>query len=127
MKQPFLLPILPVLAFLTLFFGVASAYADDAQTRMRERIPALDALRMAGKVGENNLGFLSARTDLSPEAAALLVAENSDRRAVYARLARATGETVEAVGRQRALRIARQARPGVWLQNIDGEWYQKQP
>lgn len=119
--------LLTFLALLTFFAGAVSAYADSAQDRMRERIPALDALRMAGKVGENNLGFLSARTDLSPEAAALLVAENNDRRAVYARLARASGETVEAVGRQRALRIARQARPGVWLQNAEGEWYQRQP
>lgn len=119
--------LLTFLALLTFFAGAVSAYADSAQDRMRERIPALDALRMAGKVGENNLGFLSARTDLSPEAAALLVAENNDRRAVYARLARASGETVEAVGRQRALRIARQARPGVWLQNAEGEWYKRQP
>ncbi|MCC5840147.1 MAG: YdbL family protein [Opitutales bacterium] len=119
--------LLSFLALLTLFVGAVSVYADNAQDRMRDRIPALDALRMAGKVGENNLGFLSARVDLSPEAAALLVAENNDRRAVYARLARASGETVEAVGRQRALRIARQARPGVWLQNAEGEWYQRQP
>ena len=58
--------LLTFLALLTFFAGAVSAYADSAQDRMRERIPALDALRMAGKVGENNLGFLSARTDLSP-------------------------------------------------------------
>ncbi len=118
-----------VFALLLLVPGAALLAQADAvaaaQQRMQERLAQIDALKAAGEVGEDALGYLSARTELGPRQAALVQAENADRRILYEAAARRTGQTVEEVGRQRALRIAELALPGVWLQRPGGEWYRK--
>ena len=61
--------------------------------RMQSRMAEVDALKQGGKAGENNRGFLEARSALSAQETAVMNAENSDRAAVYAELARQHGLT----------------------------------
>lgn len=102
--------------------------AEDAATinrRMAERLPALDALKERLVVGENNRGFVEARGPLSGSEGDIVAAENSDRGAVYALIARSQSTSAEAVGRARARQIADRSKPGLWLQAADGTWYRK--
>jgi len=93
--------------------------------RMSQRLPAIDALRDRGAVGENNRGFLDARGALSALDNKTMSDENADRSAVYAALAQQTGTSADQVGRARAKQIAQGSKPGVWLQRENGEWYKK--
>jgi uncharacterized protein len=107
---------------------LAAVAADDAATinsRMAERLPALDALKERLVVGENNRGFVEARGSLSGNDGEIVAAENSDRGAVYALIARSQSTSADAVGRARARQIAERSKPGLWLQGADGSWYQK--
>lgn len=106
-------------------FLVQSASAQAELQRMQERLPLVDELRLNGLVGENNVGLLDARGQLTAEQRAVVNAENADRLSLYRQIARNQGVSVQEVGRQRAIRIAAQARSGVWLQNPAGEWFQK--
>lgn len=116
-----------LLSFLILS-PLAATAADDAATinsRMAERLPALDALKERLVVGENNRGFVEARGSLSGNDGEIVAAENSDRGAVYALIARSQSTSADAVGRARARQIAERSKPGLWLQAADGTWYQK--
>lgn len=95
------------------------------QQRMKERVPAIDELKVNGLVGENNKGFLEARGTVDATAAALIQAENTDRQAAYVAIAGKTGMTPQAVGEGRAAQIAQRSAPGVWLQSPSGSWYKK--
>lgn len=99
--------------------------ASSPAERIRERLPEIDALKASGQIGESADGYLAAREALSAEARALVNAENSDRQALYAGIADRTGQTSEAVGIQRALRVFEMSAPGVWLKGPDGQWYRK--
>lgn len=92
--------------------------------RMQSRMAEVDALKQGGKVGENNRGFLEARGALSAQESAVVNAENADRGAVYAELARQTGGTPETVGKTRARKIASASAAGIWVQDEAGRWYQ---
>ncbi len=92
---------------------------------MEQRLPALDALKARGVVGENNQGFVEVRGAGDAEAAQLVAAENQDRTVVYANIAQRFGTTAEEVARKRAHKIVENSKPGVWLQSPDGAWYQK--
>ncbi|MCD8483230.1 MAG: YdbL family protein [Verrucomicrobia bacterium] len=118
-----------ILSYILLCFFLLSATvtlsAQAELQRMQERLPQTDALRLSGKVGENNRGLLEARTELTPEERAIVNAENADRISLYRQIARNQKRVRRGSGRQRAIRIAQQARSGVWLQNAAGEWLQK--
>ncbi|MCC5807843.1 MAG: YdbL family protein [Opitutales bacterium] len=118
-------PLRIVLSLFVLCALLGATLSASPVDRMRERQPAVDEMKLAGVVGENNLGFLEAREDLEDAREALLRAENADRREVYAMIARRTNSSAEEVGQQRAIRIAQQAREGVWLQDARGRWYRK--
>lgn len=107
------------------FAAVGLVRAQGARGRMEQRLPALDALRARGVVGENNQGFVEVRSGGDDAAAKLVAAENQDRTTVYANIAQKNGVTPDEVGRRRARKIAENANPGVWLQAPDGTWYQK--
>jgi len=96
-----------------------------AKARSVERLPHIDELKLEGKVGENARGYLAERKPLGPREAALVEDENEDRRILYASVAARTNESIDQVGKQRALRLAELAKEGIWLQNLDGIWYQK--
>ena len=92
---------------------------------MEQRQGEVDALRDRGAAGENNRGFLEARTSVNETEQKTISDENSDRRAVYTALAAQTGSDPNTVGRQRAQQIAIRSKRGVWIQDPAGGWRQK--
>ena len=118
------------LLFVVVAFGLGSAVvrAEDRKTvlaRMEQRLSDVDALKGRGVVGENNRGYLEARASLKGDEQGVVSAENSDRAALYASVAKEQGISVEQVGRGRAQKIAAGSKRGVWLQGNDNAWYQK--
>ncbi len=107
--------------------GVSGAMAQDLQTvkeRMKERLPVIDDLKSRGIVGENNKGFLEF-VGGNREKPEVVQAENADRAIVYQAIAKQQGVSPELVGQQRAKQLRELAKPGEWLQNEQGNWYQK--
>jgi uncharacterized protein len=92
------------------------------RARMEQRISQIDALKTSGVLGENNRGFLEVRSGDDQGVAA---AENADRAAVYAALAKKTGATADSVGKARAKQIAGASAKGVWVQAENGQWAKK--
>lgn len=92
------------------------------RARMEERIPSIDALKTRGVLGENNRGFLDVRSGDDQGVAA---AENADRAAVYAALAKKTGASADGVGKARARQISAASAKGVWVQAENGQWAKK--
>ncbi|MDJ0914673.1 MAG: YdbL family protein [Desulfobacterales bacterium] len=109
---------------LTSSFLVSSAMAEGIQARMKARLPVIKALKSEGIIGENNRGFLEFVGNKKKQAD-VMQAENKDRQKVYAAIAKKQGVTAEVVGKRRALQIMQNARLGEWLQNEQGQWYQK--
>jgi len=109
---------------LTVFAAGAFSSAEEIRARMLARLPEIIALKDKGLVGENNNGFLEF-VGQQKEAQAVVTAENQDREMVYQAIAKQQGTTVELVGKHRAIQIANKARPGEWLQDANGKWYQK--
>ena len=98
----------------------------DLHERFLQRRPALDALKTSGVVGENNQGFVELRGVADNKAVQLVKDENNDRTKAFAIIAQKDGTAVDEVGRERAQKIADKAKPGIWLQAVDGTWSQKQ-
>ncbi len=99
--------------------------AADIRRRMEQRLPAIDALKAEGAVGENNRGYLEVPPAGKAATGAVLADENRDREAVYALIAKQTGATPEAVGKARARQIAAGSKSGVWIQEENGQWKKK--
>lgn len=104
------------------------AWAQDLgaiKTAMLARKASVDALLATQAAGENNRGFVEAIKAVPVADAAVVAAENSDRRAVYEAIAKKTGATVEVVGQQRAAEIAAKAAAGTMIQSPKGNWIAK--
>ena len=117
---------------ITLFTAVCllavSAFAEsagDIRKRMEQRLPQIDALKSQEVVGENNRGYLEERKTGVTGASGVAAAENSDREAVYALIAKQTGATSDSVGQARAKQIAANSHAGVWVQDASGKWIKK--
>jgi hypothetical protein len=106
------------------FLFSASALGGDIKARMKARLPAIVQLKAAGIVGETNQGLL-AFVGVETQQQDLVAAENEDRKTVYAAIAKRQGTTADVVAKRRALQNAERARPGEWLQDAAGKWYQK--
>ena len=98
---------------------------DQVKQRMKANLPAIAKLKKAGRVGENNKGYLVPRTKLDEKATALVKTENQDRKFVYRLLAKRAGVTLEKVQSIRAKQIRERSAAGLWLQVPDGRWYRK--
>lgn len=105
--------------------GLQAQNLGAVKQRMAQRLPAVDALKDRGAVGENNRGFLEARAALSGGESGTVSAENADRAEVYGALAQQTGSSSDQVGRARAKKIAETSKAGVWLQDESGNWRRK--
>lgn len=103
---------------------LAADGAAEAKARMRDRVGAIDRLKLAEAIGENNRGYLEVRKP-EGDAAAVADAENRDRAIVFAETASRTGSTADAVGRAFAKQVAAASAPGVWIQREDGTWVKK--
>jgi len=114
--------------FTALCLLTISAFAEsaaDIRRRMEQRLPQIDALKAAEHVGENNRGLLEVRGSGTAEAGGVVAAENSDRGAAYALIAKETGASADSVARARAKQIASNTRSGVWVQDEAGAWKKK--
>ncbi|HWA24772.1 MAG TPA: YdbL family protein [Lacunisphaera sp.] len=107
--------------------AVAAFAASEAELkqRMDQRLTQIDALKAAEAIGENNHGLLEVRPAGKGDAASVVAAENQDREAVYALIAKKAGASAESVARARAKQIAANSRPGVWVQDESGTWKKK--
>ena len=113
-----------VLSLSLLLFVVPAGAQTTIKERFKQRLPIIEKMKAQGIVGEDHLGFLQFIGD-KQENAALVAAENKDRRQVYQAIAQREGSSIELVGRLRAKQIAAKADPGEWLQHKSGEWYRK--
>ena len=108
--------------------GVSFVHAADlgaVKARMEQRLAAVDALKDRKAVGENNAGYLEARSALGAPEQKTVSDENADRREVYAAIAAQQQISVDQVGKARAQKIAAASKRGVWLQGADGAWHEK--
>jgi uncharacterized protein YdbL (DUF1318 family) len=116
---------IPLALLLTLLAGVAAAQSlSDIKERMKDRLPEISDLKARGIVGENNTGFLEFVGD-KKEKEGVVEGENADRAAVYQHIAQQQGASAALVGKRRAAQIRQTAPSGVWLQDENGEWFQK--
>jgi uncharacterized protein YdbL (DUF1318 family) len=106
---------------------LVQAESAELKGRFLQRKPLLENMKAQGWIGENNLGFLSFRgaAGQSKENIQVVQAENEDRKTVYAEISAKVNTGVEEVGKRRAAQIAALAAVGQWLQDADGNWYQK--
>ncbi len=93
--------------------------------RMSDRLPSLDALKLSGHLGENNIGYLEARKELAAEQETLVSAENGDRKTIYSIIAIKTYTTTKKVGQHRSRMLSQRSVKGVWLQSEKGDWHRK--
>ena len=116
--------------FSALFLLAALGLAESAELKERflQRKPLLEKMKNQGWIGENNLGFLTFRgaAGKSEENMKTVQAENEDRKTVYAEISAKVNTAIEEVGKRRAAQIATLAAAGQWLQDAEGNWYQKQ-
>jgi uncharacterized protein YdbL (DUF1318 family) len=102
-----------------------------ANQSRRERRPSLREWKSRGCVGETNQGTLVAQPGdgCGPEVAALIQAENADRRVIYEAFMKENNIPASDRPRvQSAFAKARQerSRPNDWVQLEDGQWVRKQ-
>ena len=107
-----------------LIFTGLNGQAASVKDRMLARIPTINGLKDKGLVGENNKGFLEFRTGAKPEQK-LINNENSDRKSVYAAIAKKQKVDSSLVGQRRAKQISEIGKKGHWFQKPDGTWYKK--
>lgn len=110
----------------------------DLKARMKGRYATLSALRDAGKIGETHTGevalvetkFGQEKVDPkkkdSPTLAAVVAAENQDRKKLYALIATQAKVKPTDVGVQNAIRNFRNASPQHKLLLRSGKWITKQ-
>jgi uncharacterized protein YdbL (DUF1318 family) len=105
-------------------FVVTISHSASIKEQMAARIPAINALKDQGVVGENNKGFLEYRSGGNQQQE-LIKAENTDRAAVYKAIGINQGASPVLVGERRAKMIAENGQAGHWFQKADSSWYKK--
>lgn len=109
---------------ISVFIAGTAVSAENIKSRMKTRLPDIVALKKKGIIGETKRGYLDF-VGKAREKAALVKAENRDRRAVYQAIAKQQNVSVAVVEKRRAMQIAQKTRPEFWLQNKNGKWYRK--
>ena len=123
-RTPHMFSIIAGFALATVLLLAGTAAADALQDRMKDRLPAIVALKTKGVIGETHQGYLEF-VGQSREGAAIVAAENADRKALYTRVAQKTGASVDQVGQRAALKWKRNLGQGEYFKNEDGTWIQK--
>lgn len=113
-----------LLFLITFFLSVSVVQSASIKENMAARIPAINALKNKGAIGENNKGFLEFRGGKQPQKD-MINAENGDRKKVYQAIGKKQGASATLVGQRRAKAIASKSKPGHWLQKQDDSWYKK--
>ena len=97
----------------------------ELQKRFKARYPEIQRLKTEGIIGETDEGYIDFVNDKKDAKYADLVEqENADRRALYALIAKDTGESVETVAKHNAERNFKKAKTGEYLR-YDGKWKKK--
>lgn len=112
------------LSVLLITGALAFAGSNEIKARIKARLPVIDALKADGIIGENNRGYLEFIKNNKPKED-VVISENQDRKKVYSAIAKQQGTTADLVGKRRAKQITQRAKPGQWLQDGSGNWYQK--
>lgn len=121
-----ILPLFALLLALAPSLATAQTQDEDAiKQRIIDRVAQVDALKLDGKLGENNAGLLEQRAMLKPAETQLMNAENADRRALYTLVGQRLGLTSTVVGQGRADELRKRSATGVWIQAPDGTWSRK--
>jgi uncharacterized protein YdbL (DUF1318 family) len=128
------------------FSFVRSAYAQEADINVsnpairalkdsiRNRSAAIKPYMDKGNIGINKDGLLAVRSEDGlnlkdrADSKQLIDAENRDREALYAEIAKANGIANESIPKIKAIFAKSwmdQARPGWWIQDASGTWKQK--
>jgi len=123
-RKFFIISILLSLSVLCVAGALAFAGSKEIKARMKARVPVINSLKDNGIVGESYRGYLEFVGSKKP-GGDVVDAENSDRKKVYSAIAKQQGVNAELVGKRRAKQIAQRAKPGHWIQNENGKWYQK--
>jgi len=97
-----------------------------AHARMKERLKAVDQLKLDLRAGENNQGLLTAKADLDDKQKNLLTADNKDRTFIYTAFAKKFDVPMKQVALSRASKIRKIAKTGTWIQEKNGDWAKKQ-
>ncbi len=109
----------------------------ELKKRMTQRHAGLEKLRDAEKIGETHAGLVEAikpatgKEKIDPAdpksgtVGELLDAENKDRKALYALLAKDLKVTPDEIGKQNGIRTLQKAADEHWLKLVDGTWAQK--
>ena len=110
-------------------FGQASdarARMGELRDRFKDRLPAMQKLRAAGKVGETSVGTVEAvKGRLEKDEQKLMDAENADRAELYQIIARQQGTTAAKVARIDGTRRIKELPRGEYYKDEDGNWKQK--
>ncbi len=105
----------------------AGLFAQDInkiKQRMLNRLPKIVKLKEKGIVGENNSGYLEFVGE-KKEGTEIVENENEDRRKIYKFIAEKQNTSIDVVEKHRAAQIEMKADKGDWLQDANGNWYQK--
>jgi len=123
MKPYFSLLIFSAFSFLL----VPLAQADDSfSKRMKERLPDVLQAKDAGSIGEGVDGMLHVRADdASASVKEMVGAENTDRKTLFAALAKKTGGSTAAVAEKFARAMVGKGKKGHWFRSSKGTWKQK--
>ncbi len=118
---------LSVLIFASCFSAVQGADAKTLKKNMKERLTKIADLKKRGIVGEDNKGYLAPVEQTLNEAdAALVKAENADRKTIYTAIGKQQGASAEDVGKRRAIRLSNLAFPGTYVMDETGKWVKKE-
>ena len=115
--------IILLLMMISLCFSTATL-AGGLKERMKARQPAINKLKAAGIVGENNVGLLEFRTGDKSQSGTVN-AENADRQKVYSAIGKQQNVSANFVSKKRAEQIAAKANSGTWVQDAGGSWHKK--
>ncbi|UCQ59173.1 YdbL family protein [Edwardsiella piscicida] len=88
------------------------------------RAVTLDEARASGRVGETLSGYLAARSQ-DAETLALVARVNRGRAESYQALAQSNGVSRDSVARLAGEKLVARARPGDYVQGINGMWLRK--
>jgi len=116
--------IVNILVLLGLLVFIGTSSAQGIKERMKQRLPAIVALKAQGIVGENNSGFLAFVTGQKSHES-LVASENKDRKAIYAHIAKQQNTSITVVEKRRAITLSERAAPGEFVQKPDGSWVKK--
>jgi hypothetical protein len=104
--------------------GVFAQDINKIKQRMLNRLPKIVKLKEKGIVGENNSGYLEFVGE-KKDGKEIVESENDDRRKIYKFIAEKQNTSIDVVEKHRAAQIEMKADKGDWLQDANGNWYQK--